>query len=265
MKPNRTRIITALKSVVASNASFLSKLSPFLSDPKLVENWDAFMQTAPLSTDMDSATDEDLFDAMVQHGVKGWEHLSDYYDLSDWQSEVDDWSDEWTNFANAWLVYRYGSFKKDFERIAKFKEGKLEIYRCIEIPKDQTKRDEFRDSVKKGTAALGIYWTWDYGSARCFWGKGGGSTRDEVVLTGLIDPSAMNAGNTFYKNLHPLTAGEGEIELHEGTPITITGIGGAGVAIDKPYVAKASHVAALKSVAAKRSPYCKWHAKHYYF
>ncbi len=239
---NRT-LIAALKSVTASHANFLSKLDPFISDPKIVENWDAFMLTAPLSTDMDVATDSDLFDAMRDHGIKGWEHLSEYEIFEDWQEQADDdWANQWQSFAKDWLDYRYRTFKDDFKRIAKVKDGKLEIYRCIEIPEDQTKRNEFRDNIKKGTARLGVYWSWDYGSARCYWGKG--LSKQEVVITGLVDPSAMHAENTFYKNLHPLTSGEGEIELHEGSPVTITSIGGVGVAVDKLYIAKAEHIVA---------------------
>jgi len=159
----------------------------------------------PLSKDMDSATDSDLFDYMVQHGIKGWEHLSEYEMLEDWQEDVDDWGEQWQRFAEDWLVYRFESFTKDFQRIAKFENGKIKVYRCIETEDPDVN-------------ALGIYWSWDIGSARCYWGDRKGSETD---ITALVDISDINLENTFYKNLHPITGGEAEIELKPGVEIEV--------------------------------------------
>jgi len=235
----RLVLVAALHRVVSSSQAFLSKFDSLMKNPKLYEEWESFIEHSDLSKNVDdegnawhdNPTDQDIFEHIVQHGLKGWEHLSDYESIEDWQEDDDDWSDQWKRFVTDYIQYRYDNVSKEFKRFAKFKNGKLEVYRCIEISKE--KRNEFRDSVRNGSADLGIYWSFDYGTARCYWGDSYEHSREEVTITGLIDVSAMNAENTFYKLLHPITGGELEIELNKGASVEVTGIQGIGVGLKK--------------------------------
>jgi len=116
-----------------------------------------------------------------------------------------------------WIAERRWEFLENFSGKAVEMNGKLVVYRCIQLDDPEA----YVKNIIPGKS-LGIYWTWDYESAECYWGKGEGT---DVILTGLVGLSAINIERTVVMNLRPdIGDAEREITLREGEPISLTDV-----------------------------------------
>ena len=133
-----------------------------------------------------------------------------------------------THFTKKSLIYneyiggRWTGFARDFQK-AVYLDGKLFIHRCVTVKDPPSfEEDLSRGALPKGYKGLGIFWSWDYGAAKCHWGhhnEGG----IPVVMTGLVDPKAIDIEGTVLANFHPdVGEEEMEIRLKEGAVVLLT-------------------------------------------
>jgi len=106
---------------------------------------------------------------------------------------------------------------------AKEYDGKLFIYRSITSKDPLSFGQALEDSVlTNGYKRLGIFWTWDFRTARSIWGDYSAGKQD-VIITGLVDFEAINIKETVLANFNPTFGSkEQEITLKDGAPVVVT-------------------------------------------
>jgi len=135
------------------------------------------------------------------------------------------WDEKFAIWKEGYAQRRIGMAIGVITKGAEYRGGKMMVYRMVEVD-----AEEFLNGINAGTTTrgLGEYWTWSRNDAQSYAGYGG----DEVLLTGLVDPIAINWAQTILMNAHPSTDDEKEITIPEGTPIKILNIDMNGELVD---------------------------------
>lgn len=109
----------------------------------------------------------------------------------------------------------FDNFLYKIERIIIEKDNKIPIYRALTV------NDKFFDHLKTTSSPkLGIYWSWDEGSAEAHWGQH--NKPHTIVLHSEVNENEVNWKSTFLANLEPsIGEDEAEITLYDNTPLKI--------------------------------------------
>jgi hypothetical protein len=123
-----------------------------------------------------------------------------------------------------WMTERWGELALGLKGAVEV-NGQLAVHRCITVADPQSfARALSQGILPPGYEGLGIYWTWDYRFAECYWGEYG-QGKKEITLTGSIDLDAINIRETVLALFEPSLGGaEQEIRVMEGEPILLTGV-----------------------------------------
>jgi hypothetical protein len=120
-----------------------------------------------------------------------------------------------------WMRKRWDSLRDDLPTEAVESDGKLVVHRCIGVKDPEAFVDALR-SRKKKARSLGVYWSYSFETAECYWGRLEGT---EIIMTGLVDLDAINIPETVFANFHPdVGEQEREIRLKKGAPVLLTSV-----------------------------------------
>jgi hypothetical protein len=94
--------------------------------------------------------------------------------------------------------------------------GKISIYRAMTVD------DNWLNHLKTQGKRLGMYWSWEYGSAEAHWGDW--DKKNIVRIESEVNENHVNWDDTIYQNIHPNYSEEKEIRLFKNTPLKIKSI-----------------------------------------
>jgi len=118
----------------------------------------------------------------------------------------------------AYIKYEY--FKNKYEEFKKIIEPILNSKQKIPIYRQITILDFFNtiDDIKKNIEPeLGIYWTWDYNSAKSYWGD---ETHKNIInIVSEIDETSIDWNETLLANM--INPDEKELTLKSNYPLHI--------------------------------------------
>jgi len=108
------------------------------------------------------------------------------------------------------------NFEEFYNNLYFEKNGKIAIYRAMTVD------DNWLNHLKTQGKRLGIYWSWEYGSAETHWGDY--NKKNIVRIESEVDENHVNWDDTIYQNIHPNYYEEKEIRLFKNTPLKIKSI-----------------------------------------
>lgn len=97
----------------------------------------------------------------------------------------------------------------------KIHNGKITIYRMMNV------NQEWLENLSYSGKHLGVYWTWEKGSADAYWGKNLPLT---IIISAEVPEQYINWDETLYANISPSYTVEREIKLFKNTPLQIKSI-----------------------------------------
>lgn len=80
---------------------------------------------------------------------------------------------------------------------------------------------EWLENLSYSGKHLGVYWTWEKGSADAYWGKNLPLT---IIISAEVPEQYINWDETLYANISPSYTVEREIKLFKNTPLQIKSI-----------------------------------------
>jgi hypothetical protein len=120
-----------------------------------------------------------------------------------------------------WVRDRWDVLRDDLSKEAVEADGRLVVHRCIGVLDPEAFVDSLLADRKK-KRGLGVYWSYSFVTAECYWGALDGTN---IVITGLIDPSAIDIPATVFANFHPdFGEQEKEIRTKKGAPVFLTSV-----------------------------------------
>jgi cation transport regulator ChaB len=140
----------------------------------------------------------EAFDAALEErGYADYEDLPEDEELLDEVKEV------------AWASLKHGY--SDFKRIVRGFTNPIRIFRAVDLV----------DVTALRTDALGVYWTWDKGSAESYWADRR-TKKKTFIIEALVDPAAVDWGRTLIANMSLYF--ENEVTLLEGAPVHVVAV-----------------------------------------
>jgi len=143
-------------------------------------------------------------------------YLDDYIErnnLNDDDRDEIEKSEEFEEYLKDILKENFDEF---YNNLYFEKNGKIAIYRAMTVD------DNWLNHLKTQGKRLGIYWSWEYGSAETHWGDY--DKKNIVRIESEVNENHVNWDDTIYQNIHPNYSEEKEIRLFKNTPLTIISI-----------------------------------------
>ncbi len=138
------------------------------------------------------------------------------YDLEDEDEGVVSNSPEFFSYVKDELESNLEEAKENIYYRIDYKTNKIRIYRAISV------NDNWIEHLKTQGKRLGIYWSWDYGSAEPHWGYG--KINNIAIIEAEIHEMYIDWKTTLEMNTNPVFSHEKEIRLFKNTPIQIKSI-----------------------------------------
>jgi len=123
-----------------------------------------------------------------------------------------------------WIRSRWRSLMDDVSVEAAEADGMLVVHRCIGVRDPEAFVDALRANGKRGGGkrGLGIYWSYSFATAECYWGELDGTN---IVMTGLVNLNFIDVPETVFANFHPdVGEQEKEVRIKKGSPVLLTSV-----------------------------------------